>query len=159
MYPSLPKAIYCYNVLGVIIFGSVRFLSKKSNQTKFFLKKKRNRFKPTGFSSVWFFGQKPVQTGLAWFFPVWLCLGSVRFGFFGFRLIKPKPNQIGQFFQNFNRFFFTVRFFRLFCFPVFSVFGFFAHPYNVLVSFFFLCFDFIFSINFFYFLILYLFLY
>jgi hypothetical protein len=48
----------------------------------------------------------PVLLG---FFPVW-----VRFGFFGFRLIKLKPNRTGRFFQNFNRFFFTVRFFLLF---------------------------------------------
>jgi hypothetical protein len=32
-------------------------------------------------------------------------LGSFRFGFFSFRLIKPKPNRTGQFFQNSNRFF------------------------------------------------------
>jgi len=37
-----------------------------------------------------------------------------RFGFFGFRLIKPKLNRTGRFFQNFNRFFFTVRFFWFF---------------------------------------------
>jgi hypothetical protein len=53
------------------------------------------------------------------FFPVF----SVRFGFFCSRL--KKPNRIGRFFQNFNRFFFTVRFFRLIFFPVFSVFWFF----------------------------------
>jgi hypothetical protein len=44
------------------------------------------------------------------FFSVW-----VRFGFFGFRLMK--PNRTGWFFQNFNRFnrfFFTIRFFQLF---------------------------------------------
>jgi hypothetical protein len=38
----------------------------------------------------------------------------VWFGFFGFMLIKPKPNRTGRFFQNFNRFnqvFFTVWFF------------------------------------------------
>jgi hypothetical protein len=29
-------------------------------------------------------------------------------------LIKSKPNRTGRFFQNFNRFFFTVRFFQLF---------------------------------------------
>jgi hypothetical protein len=50
-------------------------------------------------------------------------------------LIKPKPNRTGWFFQKFNRFnrfFFSVRFFRLFCFR-FSRFNrfssFFAHPY------------------------------
>jgi hypothetical protein len=66
-----------------------------------------------------FLGQKPVQTGLAQFFGLarffrfgsvffdlacFFYLGSVRFSFFGFRFIKPKPNQIGWFFQNFNRF-------------------------------------------------------
>jgi len=115
----------------VIIFGSVRFLSKKVTKQKyFFLKKKpkpnRNRVKPTGFGSVRFFraktGSKPVWLGfpvLARFFPVlarvfsvwlgfsglarfWLDLAwffsgflsvSVRFGFFGFLFIKPKPNR------------------------------------------------------------------
>jgi hypothetical protein len=54
---------------------------------------------------VWFgfLGQKPVQAGLArfsQFFPVlarffsgFFNFGSVQFGFFGFLLIKPKPNQ------------------------------------------------------------------
>jgi len=58
-------------------------------------------------------------------------LRSVRFGFFSFRLIKPKPNQTGRFFQNFNRFFFTVWFFQLFFFQFFrfnQFFSFFAHP-------------------------------
>jgi hypothetical protein len=132
----------------VIIFDSVRFLLKKNNQTekKKILKKpkpNRNRFKPTGFGSVRFLGQKPVQTGWLGFFgfgSVWLVFfrfGSVfsrffsvwvRFGFFGFLLIK--PNRTGRFFQNFNQFnrvFFTVRFFRLF---VFRCFGFFTHPYH-----------------------------
>jgi hypothetical protein len=50
----------------MIIFGLVRFLSKKSNQTDFFLKK------PKPVQTKWFrfsfFGQKPVQTGLLGFF-------------------------------------------------------------------------------------------
>ena len=102
-------------------FGSV--FIKKSNQTEFFKKKKkpkpnRNQFKPTGFGSVrfGFLEKKPVQTGLARFFPVFF---PVRFGFSGSMLKKPKPNRTGRFFQNFNRFnrfFFTVRFFRLFFF-------------------------------------------
>jgi hypothetical protein len=83
----------------VIIFGSVRFLSKKVTKPKFFLKKKTetgsNRPVSVRFGSV-FLGQKTVQTGLAWFFrfwlgfglvfpvwlgffPVWLSFGSVRF--------------------------------------------------------------------------------
>jgi len=90
----------------VIIFGLVQFLSKKVTKSKFFLKKNRNRVKLTGFGSVWFFREK---TGLAWFFSfgsifsVWLGFGSgwlsffrffcrFRFGFFGFLLVKPKPN-------------------------------------------------------------------
>jgi hypothetical protein len=89
----------------VIIFGSIRFLSKKVTKPKFFFfeKKNRNRVKPTGFSSVrfGFLGQKPVQTGfsgfgsvfsvlaqffpvLARFFPVWFGFGSVWLGFFSF---------------------------------------------------------------------------
>jgi len=70
------------------LFGSY----KKNNQIDFFLKK------PKPVQTDWFrfgfLGQKPVQIGLARFFSglaqfffVW-----VRFGFFGFRLIKPKPN-------------------------------------------------------------------
>ena len=88
---------------------------KKNNQTDFFFKN-RNQFKPTGFR-FGFLGQnrfKPVLLGFFRFVSVFFGLGW--FGFFGFRLIKPKPNRTGRFFQNFNRFnrfFFTVRFFRL----------------------------------------------
>jgi hypothetical protein len=73
------------------------------------LKKKpkpnRNRVKPTGFGSVRFFRQKPVQTGLARVFRFWLGFlgfgsvfsgfGSVFFRFFvSFgSVIKPKPNR------------------------------------------------------------------
>ena len=83
---------------------------KKNNQTEFYFFKKSkpvqtDRFR---FGSVWFFRTK---TGLARFFSVW-----VRFGFFSFRLIKPKQNLTGRFFQNFNHFFFTVWFFQLFFF-------------------------------------------
>jgi hypothetical protein len=63
-------------ILGVIIFGLVPFLSKKSNQTEYiFFKKNRNRFKPTGFGSVRFYMTKTgsnwfasVFSGLTWFF-------------------------------------------------------------------------------------------
>jgi len=99
-------------------FGSV--FIKKSNQTEFFKKK-----------------PKPVQTDRFGsvlnsknrFKPVWL--GFFRFGFSGSRLKKSKPNRTCRFFQNFNRFFFTVRFFWLFFFQ-FSwfnrFFSFFKHP-------------------------------
>jgi hypothetical protein len=55
----------------VIIFGSIRFLYKKSNQTEIFFKTETGPNRPV---LVWFgfLGQKLVQTGLAWFFPVWL---------------------------------------------------------------------------------------
>jgi len=155
----------------VIIFGSVRFLSKKVTKPKFFFfekkpKPNRNRVKPAGFGSVQF-GFFRAKTGsnrfgsvfsvlarfsrfwlgffrfwLGFFqfgsvFLVWLGFsglarffirffvdfGSVQFGFFSFLFIKPKPNRTGRFVQKinrFNRFFFSVRFFRFF-FPVFSV--------------------------------------
>jgi hypothetical protein len=69
----------------VIIFGLVRFLSKKSNQTKKILKKPKSVQTETGSNQpisvrFSFFGQKPVQTGLARFFlvfSVWVRFGSV----------------------------------------------------------------------------------
>jgi hypothetical protein len=98
----------------VIIFGLIRFLLKKNNQTEFFLKKPKpvqtdrfrfgsifltkigsNRFGSVWlgffqFGSVWFFYKnrfKPVWIGffgLARFFPVWLCFSSFWLGFFWF---------------------------------------------------------------------------
>jgi hypothetical protein len=55
--------------------------------------------------------------GLARFFSIFSVSVSVRFGFFSFLLIKPKPNQTGCFFLNFNRFnrfFFRFGFFSYF---------------------------------------------
>jgi hypothetical protein len=69
--------------VGVIIFGSVRFLSKKITKPK--LKKNQNRFKPTGFGSVRFFRTK---TGLARFF---FCFFSVSVWFFWFQAYKTEP--------------------------------------------------------------------
>jgi hypothetical protein len=57
----------------VIIFGLVRFLSKKVTKPNFFLKN-RNWVKPTGFGSI-FLGKKRFK-------PVWLGFFS---GFFRFR--------------------------------------------------------------------------
>jgi hypothetical protein len=82
LYPSLPKAIYCYNVLGVIIFGSVRFLSKKSNQTKFFLKKNETGSNQPVSVRFGFLDKnrfKPVWLGFFRFGSVWVRFGSVRF--------------------------------------------------------------------------------
>ena len=93
---------------GVIIFGSVQFISKKNNQIEFFsFKKNRNGSNRPVSVRFGFLGKKPVQTSLARFW-----LGFLRV-WLGFRFIKPKPNRTGRFFQNFNRFFFTVQFFRL----------------------------------------------
>ena len=92
------------------------------------MKKNRNRVKPTGFGWVRFFRAKTgsnrfgsvFRFWLGFFqfcsvFPVWLGFFSGFFRFwFGFLLIKPKPNRTGRFFQKFNRFFFSVRFFQFF---------------------------------------------
>jgi hypothetical protein len=126
----------------VIIFGSVRFLSKKVTKPKYFFfekkpKPNRNRVKPTGFGSVRFgfcrektgsnrFGS--VFSGLARFFrfgSVLARFGSVfcrfRFGsVFSVFVYKTEP---AGFFKNLIGLirFFSVRFFRLFFFPVFSI--------------------------------------
>jgi hypothetical protein len=72
---------WLYSSVGVIIFCSVRFLLKKSNQTIFFKKKTKTEPKPvqTDRFRFGFFGQKPVQTGLVWFF--WFGSVFFRFGF------------------------------------------------------------------------------
>jgi hypothetical protein len=97
--------VFVVFLVEVIIFGSVRFLSKKVTKPKFFLKKTETEPKPgqTDRFRFGFLGKKPVQTGLARFFRFWLgfflfWFGSVRFGFFGFLLIKPKPNRTGWYF-------------------------------------------------------------
>ena len=92
----------------MIIFGLIRFLYKKVTKPNFFLKKPKS----VQTDRFWFGSVFSGFFYLARFFSVW-----VRFGFFGFRLIKPKSNRTGRFFQNFNwfhQFFFTVRFFQLF---------------------------------------------
>ena len=77
----------------------------------------------SGLARFWFgfFGLARFFAGLARFFDSFFMFGfgSVCF-FLCFRLIKLKPNRTGWFFQNFNRFFFTIWFFRFF--------GSFAHP-------------------------------
>ena len=95
---------------------------KKNNQTEIiFLKKKKTETGSNRPVSVrfGFLGKnrfKPVWLGFSGFGSVFSVLARFfflfRFGFFGFLLIK--PNQICRFFQNFNWFFFSVRFFRLF---------------------------------------------
>ena len=57
-------------------------------------------------------------------------LGLVQFGFFGYRLIKLKPNRTGQFFQNFNRFFFSRFGFFGYFFLFSRCFGFLLTPNN-----------------------------
>jgi hypothetical protein len=96
---------------GWLFFIRFGFYIKKSDQTDFFWKKNWNRFKSTGFSSVWFgfFEQKPVQTGLARFFPIW-----VRF--FQFQAYKTETEPV-SFFKILIGFFFY--FLRLIGFLVF----------------------------------------
>ena len=65
-------------------------------------------------------------SGLARFWLGFLSV-SVRFGFFGFLFIKPKPNRTGRFFQKFNRF--NRFFFR------FGFFGYFFSGFLGLISF------------------------
>jgi hypothetical protein len=126
----------------VIIFGSVRFLSKKVTKPKFFFEKKnRNRVKLTssnrfwlgflGFGSV-FFGFGSVFFGLARFFrfgSVLARFGSVfcrfRFGsvwFFRFFIYKTETEPAG-FFKNLIGLvgFFFGSVFSVVFFPVFSV--------------------------------------
>jgi len=74
----------------VIIFGSVWFLSKKYNQTEFFLKKTGIEQKPveTDRFRFGFLRQKPIQIGLARFFRFGLVF--LRFFFFGFNSVLYK---------------------------------------------------------------------
>jgi hypothetical protein len=90
----------------VIIFGSIRFLSKKVTKPNFFFFKKTENEQKTGSNRpvlVWFgfLGKKPVQIGLARFFRFWLGFFpvSVRFGFFDFLLIKPNRTKPAGFFK------------------------------------------------------------
>jgi len=110
-------------------FGSV-FIKK----TKQILKKTWNRFKPTGFGSVWFFMTKTgsnrfgsvFQFGSVFFRfgSVFFNLGSVQFFRFQTYKTETEPNRL--FFQNFNRFFSRFGFFRFSRFNRF--FSFFSHP-------------------------------
>ena len=114
-------------LLGVIIFGSVRFLSKKVTKPKifFFLKKTETEPKPGQtdrfrFGSV-FLGQKPVQTGLARFFRFWLGFlgfGSVFSGFGSVFSVWLGFSGLARFWLGLARFFFRFRFgsvFSVFC--------------------------------------------
>jgi hypothetical protein len=123
----------------VIIFGSFRFLSKKSNQTEIEPKPVQ-----TGRFRFGFLGQKPVQAGLTRFFrfdSFWLVFfrfgsvfsgfGSVRF--FRFEAYKTETEPVGFFkiligsIGFFSRFGFFGYFF--FWFSRFNrFFSFFAHP-------------------------------
>jgi hypothetical protein len=105
-------------------FGSI--FIKKNNETE--ILKKKTETSSHRLVSVRFFRTKTGSNRFGLVFSVLARFFAglarfFRFGFFRFRLIKPKPNRTGWFFQNFNRFFFMVRFFRFFfCFLGFSVF-------------------------------------
>jgi hypothetical protein len=97
----------------VIIFGSVRFLSKKLTKLKFFLKKTETGSNRPVSVRFGFLGQKPIQTGLVRFvsglarfsrfwlglFPIWLGFLYFGLGFFRFWL------SLARFFFNLARFF------------------------------------------------------
>jgi hypothetical protein len=115
-------------MLGVIIFGSVRFLSKKITKPKFFFLKKKTETESNRSVSVRFFRAK---TGLARFFQFWLDFlgfGSVFSGFgsifFGLARFFRFDSVFFRFFVGFG----SVRFFRFFAYktktepnrPVFS---------------------------------------
>jgi hypothetical protein len=111
-------------------FGSVRFFGKKPVQTGL---ARFSRFGSvfSGFGSVFsvwlgFSGLAQFWLGFAQFFFGFLSV-SVRFGFFGFLLIKPKPNRTrtepAGFFKNLIGLigFFFGSVFSVIFFPVFSV--------------------------------------
>ena len=147
-HPPLTRVVGVFTVR----FGSV--FIKKSNQTEFFfLKKTETEPKPVQtdrfrfglvFQSKNRFGSV-FSVWLCFFrfgsvFSVWLGSGSVWLGFLSgfFRFCSIFPvlglknrNRTGRFFQNFNRFnrfFFTVRFFRLLFFRFSRFNRFFGHP-------------------------------
>jgi hypothetical protein len=116
----------------VIIFGSVRFLLKKVTKPKFFFFGKKTETEPKPgqtdrfrFDSV-FLGKKPVQTGLARFFPVLARFFSVWLGFFGLARVFRFGSVLARFFFRFFVGFGSVRFFQFFIYktepnqPVFS---------------------------------------
>jgi hypothetical protein len=78
----------------MIIFDSVRFIYKKSNQTEFKKKKKtETELKPVQTDRFWFGSVFRTKTGSNRFGSGFFQFGSVQFGFFSFSLIKPKPNR------------------------------------------------------------------
>ena len=137
------KRINIRFILGVIIFGSIRFLSKKVTKPNFFFKKKPKPGQTDRFRlwSVRFFRAETgsnrlgsVFSGFGSVFPVWLCFFpgflSVSVWFFQFFVYKTGTEPAG-FFKNLISFFFRFGFFGYFFFR-FSRFnrfsGFFAHP-------------------------------
>jgi hypothetical protein len=116
--------LYCF-MLGVIIFGSVRFLSKKSNQIEiiFFWKKNRNRTETGSNRPVsvrfGFLGKKPVQIGLARFFRFWLGFFQFWLGFFWFGSVFPVWLGFGSiFFSGFLSVSVRFGFFRFFVYKI-----------------------------------------
>jgi len=130
----------------VIIFGSVRFLSKKVTKPKlfFFWKKNRNRVKPTGFGLVRFFREKTGSNRFGSVFPVlarfsrfWLGFSGLARFFFGFGSVfclwNRNRTEPAGFFKNLIGLigFFFGSVFSVIFFPVFSIFRFFYSPLNI----------------------------
>jgi hypothetical protein len=124
----------------VIIFDSVLFLSRKSNQTE----KKLKKLKPVqtdrfGFGSIQFFRTKTGWNRFGSFFPIWLCLAwffcffrfgsvfSVSVWFFRFQTYKTEPI---SFFKILIGFFYSLIFLVIFLqfFQFNQFFNFFSHP-------------------------------
>ena len=96
----------------MIIFGSVRFLSKKVTKLKFFFEKKnRNRVKPTGFGSVRF-GFLRAKTGSNRFGSVFLVLARFSRFWLGFSGFGSVFSVLARFFVGFG----SVRFFWFFAY-------------------------------------------
>jgi len=121
-------------------FGSV--FIKKNNQTEIFFKKNWNRTETRSnrpisvlFGSVRFFREKTGSNQFGSVFPVWLGSGSVlarffsvsvRFSFFSFLFVKPKPNRTGWFFKILIDFFFGSVFSIIFFSGFLGLIGFFV---------------------------------
>jgi hypothetical protein len=82
-------------------------------------KSNRNRVKPTGFGSVRFFREKPVQIGLARFFRFWLGFFQFWLGFFWFGSVFPVWLGFGSiFFSGFLSVSVRFGFFRFFVYKI-----------------------------------------
>jgi len=114
---------------GHFQFGLV-FINKKKNQIEIFFKKtETGSNRPV---SVRFFRTKTGLARFFWFgsvfFRFFFGSGSIRFGFFSFRLVKPKPNR---------SIFFKILIGLISFFSLFGFFSYFFSSFFNLISFYF----------------------